>query len=125
MKSFAAIMLTHKNIQYCFESKELTMNVKLNMLQRKNIFLIFKEAIYNSIKYANCNSVRITFSKERNNLKLEIKDNGKGFNTNVNNAFNGNGLKNIKSRAAEIGAVVDIFSMENEGTRILLKINIK
>jgi two-component sensor histidine kinase len=125
MKSFAAIMLTHKNIEYFFESKELTENVKLNMLQRKNIFLIFKESIYNAIKYANCSSIQITFSKEHNKLKLEIKDNGKGFDVNINNAFNGNGLKNIKSRAAEINAMVNILSKENDGARILLEINMK
>ena len=72
----------------------------------------------------NNDFTRINF-KEYNKLKLEIKDNGKGFNTNNNNAFNGNGLKNIKSRAAEVNAMVNIFSKENEGTRILLEINMK
>ena len=123
MKSYAAIMLTSKNIDYFFDTKLLTEHIKLNMLQRKNIYLIFKEAIHNSIKYANCTHIDILFYKELGKLRMEIKDNGKGFNPNYINAFNGNGLKNIKSRAIEIGAVLALISKENEGTKIILEIN--
>ena len=121
MKSFAAIMLNNNNIEYTFDADQLNNSIKMNMLERKNIFLIFKETIYNAIKYANCSLLTIQFIKENNILELMIKDNGKGFDLNNYNTLNGNGIKNIYARAREINAEVNISSEINKGTILKLK----
>jgi signal transduction histidine kinase len=51
---------------------------------------------------------------------MEIRDNGKGFDT--LNQFSGNGLKNIKQRAAEMNGVVSITSEKEKGATVMLKI---
>ena len=81
------------------------------------------------MKYADCKNVFIVISKLNNQLSLSIRDDGKGFDAfsfegGRGEAYNGNGLKNIKSRAAEMKASINIVSSENEGTTIELKINI-
>ena len=48
-------------------------------------------------------------------VKLSIQDNGVGFETD-SASFGGNGIKNMKRRAAEIGAQFDIVSAEGKGT---------
>ena len=47
--------------------------------QRKNIFLIFKEALYNIVKYADCKTVKYSIIRKNNNLMMIIQDDGKGF----------------------------------------------
>lgn len=53
---------------------------------------------------------------------MTIKDNGIGFDR--NNITEGNGLKNMKKRASEIGAALLIDSLPGDGTMIQLQIAI-
>ena len=57
MKEFAAEMLEPKNIDYSFEIEDSIMALKLDVQKRKNIFLIFKEAINNAAKYSEGNKL--------------------------------------------------------------------
>lgn len=53
-------------------------------------------------------------------LSMMIRDNGKGFD--MNKSSEGNGIKNMKKRAEEIGAKFRIDSYPGSGTTIQLKI---
>lgn len=120
MKEFAADLLEPMNIQYEFiQSKDFS-NMQLDLNQRKNLYLVFKEAINNAAKYSNCTQIMISILHQNNSLVLEVKDNGKGFDT--ANQFTGNGLKNIRQRAAEMNGSAVISSRAGKGTTVLLKI---
>lgn len=120
MKEFAADILEPMNIQYEFIQSDDLSGVQLDLNQRKNLYLLFKEAINNAAKYSNCSKITIRILNQNNNLILEVKDNGKGFDS-ANN-FNGNGLKNMKQRAAEMNGVVSVMSEKEKGTTVVLKI---
>jgi signal transduction histidine kinase len=96
--------------------------MKLSMDVRKNLYLIFKEAINNMVKYAGADRAFFSITGTKNHLAMLIRDNGKGFVPSV--ASEGNGLKNMKKRAEEIGAKLMIESGAGIGTSIqfLLKI---
>jgi signal transduction histidine kinase len=120
MKEFAADLLEPMNIQYEFiQSKDFS-NMQLDLNQRKNLYLVFKEAINNAAKYSNCTQIMISILHQNNSLVLEVKDNGKGFD--IANQFTGNGLKNIRQRAAEMNGSAVISSRAGKGTTVLLKI---
>ena len=59
-----------------------------------------------------------------NNLALIIKDDGKGFDADNTVAYKGNGLKNMKARAEDLDAALNINSNTNEGTIIEFKVNL-
>gem|GEM_PF-3705272 len=122
MKHYAAEMLGERNIQYTFNADEEIEKLKLNMQQRKNLYLIYKEAIHNAVKYAQCSKVEIDFIQTDHQLNLIIKDNGKGFD--IQNANDGNGLTNMKRRAEEINADFKINSVIGKGTDINLTCSI-
>lgn len=123
MESHAASLLGTGSIRFSFEyDAEKLKDEKLEMNQRKNIFLIYKEALNNIIKYADCTEVIVKVEKSGNNIFFNITDNGKGFNTGVINPYNGNGIGNMKSRAKEINAIISIISAEGKGTCVELKI---
>jgi two-component system, NarL family, sensor histidine kinase UhpB len=92
------------------------------MEQRKNLYLVFKEAVNNAAKYADCTSIEVKFLKEKSSLVLGITDNGKGFN--IEEMKNGNGLKNMELRAKEIKAAFQIQSAPGKGTQIALQMPI-
>ena len=79
MMAFAAMILATRNILYDFIADEELKRIQFTGEQRKNIFLIFKEALHNIVKYADCKTACITLSVNNNSLMMTIKDDGKGF----------------------------------------------
>ncbi len=86
--------------------------------EKRNLLLIAKEAINNSIKYSNCSNIILKFSGENKKLILEIMDDGDGFDMNENSQ--GYGLKNIQQRSKQINYDVYIISERDQGTQIKL-----
>ncbi|MDZ7649724.1 MAG: ATP-binding protein [Cytophagales bacterium] len=122
MKEFAAEILEPAGINYSFEVTTSAETLKLDSEKRKNLFLIFKEAINNAAKYCDGSEVTIKLSVQSNHLHLEVIDNGKGFN--MAEAKNGNGLTNMKDRAAAITGALQYTTEPGKGTRILLAVPI-
>jgi signal transduction histidine kinase len=95
------------------------------MEKRKNFYLIFKEATNNIIKYSNASSVIVDIGIRNRKLELLVKDNGIGFDTakamtGQRQSLSGNGLRNMKMRAAEMKGEISIKSKPGEGTSIHL-----
>lgn len=120
MRSFAYELLGAKNIDFEFVADDEVAKMKLPMNVRKNLYLIFKEATNNMLKYSNADKALYTITSEKNKLIMLISDNGKGFDS--NQLTNGNGLKNMKMRASEIGAQFMIDSYPGKGTTIQLRV---
>ncbi len=118
MQNFAVPFLASKDIQFYFNYEERVMDTSLNMQQRKNLYLIFKESVNNAAKYAGCSELRVNLRKVNSQLQLEIKDNGRGFITTGKNQ--GNGLRNMRQRAGEVSGKLEIYSEPGKGTNILL-----
>lgn len=90
--------------------------------QRKNIYLICKEAINNAVKYSGATVLTMRFFVEEKWLHISIKDNGQGYNP--ENIKNGNGLENMQNRARQIGASLDILTAPGNGCAVELKLKI-
>jgi signal transduction histidine kinase len=130
MRSLVFDLLRAKNIEFTFRADDSLNEKKLTMEERRNFYLIFKEAINNIVKYAKPTKVSIqlsadeTFSKVRNfgkgtgRIVLLIRDNGVGFD--LAQRSSGNGLKNMQRRAREMNAELKIESGINQGTSVEL-----
>jgi ligand-binding sensor domain-containing protein/signal transduction histidine kinase len=133
MVAFAGMMLASCNIRYDFTADEKLKDTELTGEQQKNIFLIFKEALHNIMKYAACKTVNVTFSLNNNDLIMTIKDDGLGFDVSqlgANTAktegetLGGNGIQNMHSRAVDINAKLCIHSEVFKGTTIRLTLQL-
>jgi two-component system, NarL family, sensor histidine kinase UhpB len=120
MKEFSAEILEPKNISYQFQGEETLHSTVLDVKKRKNIFLIFKESINNAAKYSEGTIVHINLSEEASHLLLSIHDNGKGFD--IAKVQSGNGLGNLRARANEINATLELESILGKGTTLKLRI---
>jgi two-component system sensor histidine kinase UhpB len=118
MKEFASEILDPLDIIYTFSGEEDLQETKLDVSTRKNLFLIFKEAINNAAKYSMANTIQVRFKKEHGKLSLSIQDNGKGFA--VHSTTSGNGMRNMKERAAGILGNLEVRTSPNSGTAIVL-----
>ena len=85
-----------------------------------NIYRIVQEILSNSIKHSGAETISLlvrTFDEK--NFKIIISDGGKGFDLKsalkTKNHF---GLKNIQTRAKNLGGQVNFFTEEGEGTQV-------
>jgi signal transduction histidine kinase/ligand-binding sensor domain-containing protein len=121
MKETAGSILEPKQIDYRFDVAPAVADVHLSMEARREIFLIFKEAINNTVKYAEATLVTLTFNRKGSNLLLTIEDNGVGFEMGTpGSAVRGNGLKNMQKRAALLKGQLSISSQAGKGTSLNL-----
>jgi signal transduction histidine kinase/Tfp pilus assembly protein PilF len=86
--------------------------------QSIQILRIIQESIQNSIKHSEANEVKIMLEKNKEGISLQVSDNGKGFD--LEKVIAGNGLYNLRKRAEELGAVLEINSTLGSGTKIKL-----
>ena len=120
MKEFAAEILEPAKINYHFDHNELELGLALNPEQRKNIYLVFKEALSNVAKYSAASDVQIFMQVHAALFTMVIADNGIGFNVADENS--GNGLRNMTIRATEMGGTVLLETRPGMGTKITLQL---
>jgi signal transduction histidine kinase len=99
------------------EVENIQEGTSYSALEGIHIYRIIQEAVNNAIKYAEATDIEVNFTHE-DAVKVEIKDNGKGFD--LDNVKKGNGLKNMKNRSSKLKAKIDFASSPDKGTVITL-----
>lgn len=99
-------------VDYTFDFDEQQINHELST----HIYRIFQEGLANIMKYANATRVNLSLIRDSENLTLNIKDDGVGFD--VNGYQNGNGLKNIQQRVSQSNGIFLLDSKPGKGTSL-------
>jgi len=118
LKTYAKNTTDSMGIQLHFRPPEEFERYKLDMQTKSNVYLICKEAINNAVKYSGCHNLSFVLQHEDHRLSIGVIDDGKGFDTLKD--FDGNGLKNMVSRAREINADLSLNSEKDKGTSVNL-----
>lgn len=88
-----------------------------------NLYRIIQEAMNNIIKHAHANEVNINLTYDHNLISLSVEDNGIGFDYEaIKNSGKGIGIKSIINRAKAIGAEIEINSIPNNGTLLMVSV---
>jgi len=87
------------------------------------LFRIVQEALNNIMKHAFATEITISLSYTAELVKLNIKDNGKGF-INEDNCKKGTGIANMNMRAEWLKGKCCIQSAPGAGTRIMIEMPI-
>lgn len=123
MREFATNVLEAKDIDIHFSIDDQVYEVKLNMEARRDFFLVFKEAVNNAAKYSKASNVYVLIGVNNGKMKLEVKDDGVGFD--VASADGGNGLGNMQKRADAMNAKIAMQSKPSEGTVVTLSVPVR
>jgi signal transduction histidine kinase/ligand-binding sensor domain-containing protein len=87
---------------------------------RHNLFLVVKEAINNTVKYANATELRLRIAVTGEKLELSVEDNGRGF-AQPPDDNDADGLRNMRQRLTDIGGQCWIQGRPGAGTKISLE----
>jgi signal transduction histidine kinase len=110
---------TYPHVNILLE-ENISVEKKLSPVQALHIFRIVQEALHNALRHSHADQVLISILGDPDTTGITIKDNGKGFEPGaIGDA--GNGLLNMKSRAAEADFDLAIQSRSPKGTKIELR----
>ncbi len=129
MESFAKPLSAAQGIAFHFQYDASLPFQHLEMEKRKSFYAIYKEAVNNAIKYAECKNLRVAIQKKSHKVFMTITDDGKGFDLSKtsegyksSDVFgDGNGLKNMQQRAAAMGGHLRMKSEPGKGTTVELQ----
>ncbi len=106
MREHAEEMLFPLGIDVNFVLSGTDLKQPITSDTRGEIYLIFKEAVHNIAKHSEATKVDITYQINDRNFLLRITNN-KASGT-INGQSTGQGLSNMKMRAAKIGANIEV-----------------
>ena len=102
--------------QVTFELGTLPVEDALDPGPRQAIFRIAQEALSNVARHARARNVRVSLGCIDGQLVLAVRDDGSGFNG--EGGHRGMGMRNIATRAAEVGGNVEVIGAANQGTTV-------
>jgi len=109
VRRFAGDMLGAREIALEFRAPEGE-DPPLGAEARRQFLLIAKEAVNNIARHSAATEAAIEFALNDLCLSLRVRDNGRGFHADV--CRQGNGLANMRHRAAALGGSVEVRSSE-------------
>ncbi|HRD53311.1 MAG TPA: ATP-binding protein, partial [Flavobacteriales bacterium] len=80
------------------------------------LYRIVQELVSNVLKHAKASELSIAVTRAPGRLSVVVSDNGLGFDTAQQS--DGMGLSNVRSRAAALGANVQVDSTSGKGTTV-------
>lgn len=86
------------------------------------IFRIVQESLTNVARHADASHVEVTLSSSEDDLIVEVRDDGKGFDSADTAKTRSFGLLGMRERAAVLGGSIDISSARAQGTVISVRI---
>jgi len=122
MRRYTGEVFDGANIAYHIHFDERIAQKKLGMEKRKDIYLVFKEAVNNIYKHSSASAVEINLQTGQNYFQMIISDNGKGFDHTIPTARNG--MKNMKMRVAKWKGSISVSSAAGKGTTLSILIPI-
>jgi signal transduction histidine kinase len=118
MRLFAADLFMPIEVAFHFHADEAIYRLQLDAATRKNWHLIFKEALHNIYKHAQCTAVDVRITYTEDHVHLRIRDNGKGFDTAQQQV--GNGLCTMQERARLLAGTCAVQTSPDHGTDVCL-----
>jgi signal transduction histidine kinase len=90
---------------------------------QQDLLRIAQEAISNAIRHARPTAITVSLRRNPPNLVLKIRDNGSGI-ADGRSSGDGFGFGNMRVRAKNIGAELDIRSSAGRGTSVVVRLPI-
>jgi two-component system, NarL family, sensor kinase len=96
------------------------LNERLDSNTEIVLYRVLQECVNNVIKHAEATRLDIQLDRDEGGISAMVEDNGKGFNTDKQENFEGIGLKNIITRLTYLKGTVDFSSAPGKGTLVAI-----
>ncbi|WP_462249888.1 sensor histidine kinase [Ferruginibacter sp.] len=117
LKQFAFPITAASSMELVISAGSDVNSRNLTKEEKRNLFLICKEAINNSIKYSGATQITIAIIPAGKKIQIIVSDNGKGFDEAT--VKKGYGLKNMQYRAGQIHYKLEVNSTSGTVIKII------
>ena len=118
MRRHAEEVFAFRDIELNFDAPDSDSSLKLGVGVRRDLLLVFKEAVNNAARHSGCSDVKISLKTADSKLILKVTDNGRGFID--SDSDSGQGVKSMRRRAAAMGGDLILDSGLKQGTTLKL-----
>jgi len=116
MRRYVEDVFAIRDVAVLFNAPVSDSALKLSVGVRRDVLLIFKEAVNNAARHSNCSKIEIEFRVDNSRLFLRITDNGSGMED--NSESDGQGLVSMARRAKALGGDLRVHSIPAQGTSV-------
>ena len=120
MREHAGEVFAANGATLTFTAPAIDRDPRLSVDTRRDVYLVFKEAVNNAARHSGCSRVHVSLQSDGSGLILTVADDGAGFD--IASEDKGNGLASMRSRATRLGARFDIRSRPGRGTTLRLEV---
>jgi signal transduction histidine kinase/ligand-binding sensor domain-containing protein len=120
IRDLAEALLPDAEVEIRAEAPSMT--GRLGLAFRRQLYLITKELLHNVARHAGASRVEVTLSDAGGGLLLRVTDNGAGFDPAASSS--GFGLRNIRTRAEELGGAVEVTATPGDGAVVAVRLPI-
>lgn len=120
MRHFVSDVCTARQIDFKFRTPPADCDIAVGANIRREVFLLFKEAVNNMVRHSGCSEADLEFRLTDAGLVLRIRDNGRGFA--VDAASDGHGLRSMRERTAGLGGHMEVESGPGAGSTLTFTI---
>jgi len=120
LRDYAHEVLTPADLAVVVEAPTTVPEVRLSLLLRRNVYLIYKEALHNILKHgAGAGNVRVQLMLGASHLQLLISNDAVSP---VHQRRSGHGLRNMAARAAAVGGTITSGWPSEGGFRVRVEL---
>jgi ligand-binding sensor domain-containing protein/two-component sensor histidine kinase len=119
MRRFATDLLAGGDIDFHFRVSLPHQAIQLPADLRRELYLVFKEAVNNIVRHSKCTRADIAISIDHGRLDLRIEDNGIGIGDRRDDG--GNGLDSMIQRARRIHARIKLENRAHGGASVIIQ----
>jgi len=120
MRRFAVDLFAEGDTAITLDLPEDADDGRLDPDVRRQIYLVFKEALRNVARHAEATHVDASLHREVGALVLTVRDNGKGLGGPPGKGT-GFGLQNMRRRAEAVGGTLTVTPGPRGGTEVVLR----
>ncbi|HEV7425010.1 MAG TPA: ATP-binding protein [Thermoanaerobaculia bacterium] len=125
LRRFAADLLEDQGVRLAFAAPSGSTAIFFGPGQRRDLYLLLKEAIHNIAKHANAQTASVRLTVAEHELTAEVCDDGMGFIPDTaghGEQRQGQGLRSMYERASRLGGTLQVESTIGAGTRLHLRV---
>jgi signal transduction histidine kinase/ligand-binding sensor domain-containing protein len=123
MRRVASDVFTARDIAFTFQAEVPREDAPLGADRRRQVFLLFKEAVHNAARHSGATRAEAAVTAEGGTLRVRLTDDGRGFDP--GSAYDGHGLHSMHSRAQALGGDLRIDSAPGRGTTVTLTVPLR
>jgi len=97
---------------------------RLPLAIEEGLYRIAQEALNNALKHAHAKHIWVHLYQVGSAVKLEVADDGHGFEVDSAHKHGGMGLTSMQERAMNLSGKLTIISNPNEGTRLVVEVTV-